>query len=134
MILIRGGLYRQIPTTLRRIMDIKVTDKAIGQLKNNGMDAGSFLRLGVKAGGCAGTSYDAFIDSERKDHDAVVFEQDGLLVVTDSLYKSMFEGLTIDFSDDLIQPGFILTNPNAQSSCGCGASFKSSDTAVKAGA
>ena len=115
-------------------MDIKVTDKAIGQLKDNGMADGSFLRLGVKAGGCAGTSYDAFIDSERKDHDAVVFEQDGLLVVTDSLYKSMFEGLTIDFSDDLIQPGFVLTNPNAQSSCGCGASFKTSDATLKAGA
>jgi iron-sulfur cluster assembly protein len=115
-------------------MDIKVTDKAIGQLKDNGMDDGSFLRLGVKAGGCAGTSYDAFIDSEEKAHDVVVFEQDGLRVVTESLYKDMFDGLTIDFSDDLIQPGFVLTNPNAQSSCGCGASFKTSDATLKAGA
>jgi iron-sulfur cluster assembly protein len=115
------------------MMDIKVTDKAIGQLKEHGMGDGRFLRLGVKAGGCAGTSYDAFIDSEQKAHDVVVFEQDGLRVVTESLYKNMFDGLTIDFSDDLIQPGFILKNPNAKSSCGCGASFKTSDAALKAG-
>jgi iron-sulfur cluster assembly protein len=38
------------------------------------------------------------------------------------------DGLTIDFSDDLIEPGFRLTNANAKGSCGCGSSFSTDDT------
>jgi iron-sulfur cluster assembly protein len=108
-------------------MDITVSANAVDQLRKIGLEEGRFLRLGVKPGGCAGTAYDAFIDSEKKPHDEIVYDQDGLKIVTEALYKHLFDGLTIDFSDDLIQPGFILKNPNAQESCGCGASFKTLD-------
>lgn len=105
-------------------MDITVTVKAVEQLLHSGLNDKSFLRIGVKSGGCAGMSYDAYIDSEQKDHDEVVYHHGKVKIVTESLYKHLFDGLTIDYSDDLIQPGFILKNPNAQHSCGCGASFR----------
>ena len=105
-------------------MDITITVKAVQQLLKSGINHESFLRLGVKSGGCAGTSYDAFIDSEKKPHDEVIYDHGEVRVVTESLYKHLFDGLTVDYSDDLIQPGFILKNPNAKQSCGCGASFK----------
>lgn len=105
-------------------MHITVTAKAVNQLLESGIGENSFLRLAVKPGGCAGMSYDAFIDSEQKPNDQVVYDHGILKVVTESLYAHLIDGITIDYSDDLIQPGYILTNPNASHSCGCGASFK----------
>ena len=108
-------------------MQITVTDKAIEQLLANGLSEDNYLRLGVQSGGCAGMSYEAFMDTGLTDRDEVVFVQGGVRIVAETLFLSMIDGLTIDFSDDLIQPGFILKNPNAQQSCGCGASFKVDD-------
>lgn len=105
-------------------MDITVTVKAVEQLLYCGLNDTTFLRIGVKSGGCAGMSYDAFIDSDQKPNDEVVYDHGRVKIVTESLYKHLFDGLTIDYSDDLIQPGFILKNPNAEHSCGCGASFR----------
>ncbi len=104
-------------------MQITVTEKAIEQLLGNGLNKDNFLRLGVKPGGCAGMSYDMFIDNTRTDHDEVVFEQGSVRILAEKLYAGMLDGLIIDYSDDLIQPGFVLKNPNAEQSCGCGSSF-----------
>ena len=105
-------------------MKIAVTDKALDELKRVGLKSYNFLRLGVQPGGCAGMSYTAVFDTGPTDRDKVVFEQDKLRVVADAEFLSLLDGLTIDYSDDLIQPGLILKNPNAEQSCGCGASFK----------
>jgi iron-sulfur cluster assembly protein len=104
-------------------MKITVTEKAVEQLKNNGLGKSSFLRLGVQPGGCAGMSYTAVSDTNLTDNDKIVFERDDLRVVANSEFLLVLDGLNIDFSDDLIQPGLILNNPNAKKSCGCGASF-----------
>jgi iron-sulfur cluster assembly protein len=105
-------------------MQITVTDKAVAQLLDSGLDQENFLRLGVQQGGCAGMSYAAFIDSNLTESDRILFEQDVLRIVSDKEYLALLDGLNIDFSDDLIQPGFILRNPNSKKSCGCGSSFK----------
>ncbi|MDH3345587.1 MAG: iron-sulfur cluster assembly accessory protein [Kiritimatiellaceae bacterium] len=105
-------------------MEITVTDKATEQLLGSGLDEQNFLRLGVRQGGCAGMSYDAFIDDVLTEADTVIYQQDKLRIVGAQEFLHLIDGLTIDFSDDLVQPGFILTNPNSQKSCGCGASFK----------
>ncbi len=81
------------------------------------------MRLGVRPGGCAGMKYDAVIDDEMEATDQVVYESAPLRVVADSSTVQYLDGLNIDYSDDLVQSGFVLSNPNVQKSCGCGASF-----------
>jgi iron-sulfur cluster assembly protein len=105
-------------------MQISVTQKATEQLLASGLGRENFLRLGVQQGGCAGTSYAAFIDDSLSDNDQVIYEDAPLRIVSDREYLALLDGLNIDFSDDLVQPGFILKNPNSQKSCGCGSSFK----------
>ena len=60
--------------------------------------------------------------------DDVYYEDGPLRIVSDKVSSIYLDGLTIDFSDDLIEPGFRLTNGNAKGSCGCGSSF-STDSA-----
>jgi iron-sulfur cluster assembly protein len=105
-------------------MQINVTDKAVKQLLDSGLGQDNFLRLGVQQGGCAGMSYAVFIDDALTETDQVVYDEASLRIVADNEYLTLLDGLNIDFSDDLIQPGFILKNPNSKKSCGCGSSFK----------
>ncbi len=105
-------------------MQIHVTEPARERLLESGLNEGNFLRLGVQPGGCAGLSYAAFVDTEMTDADQVIFEQEPLRIVAEREYLELLDGLNVDYSDDLIQPGFVLRNPNTRKSCGCGASFK----------
>lgn len=114
-------------------MQITVTESAARELLVAGLDEKKFLRLGVKPGGCAGMSYDAQIDDTLTASDRVVYENKPLKVVADTRYAPLLEGLTIDFSDDLIRPGFILKNPNVKHSCGCGSSFSTESNGCGAG-
>ena len=61
--------------------------------------------------------------------DEVYYSEDKLRIVADKISSVYLDGLTIDFSNDLIEPGFRLTNSNAKGSCGCGSSFSTGDPA-----
>ena len=108
-------------------MDIKVTEKARLRLHDMGVSDEIFLRIGVKSGGCSGNSYDAVLDDNMQEVDDVYYTEDKLRIVSDKVSSTYLDGLTIDFSDDLIEPGFRLTNANAKGSCGCGSSFSTDD-------
>mgnify|MGYP006109842711 FL=1 len=108
-------------------MDIKVTEKARLRLHDMGISDEIFLRIGVKSGGCSGNSYDAVLDDNMQEVDDVYYTEDKLRIVSDKVSSIYLDGLTIDFSDDLIEPGFRLTNANAKGSCGCGSSFSTGD-------
>lgn len=112
-------------------MDITVTRSAHDQLVGMGLEKDEFLRIGVKPGGCAGMSYDAVIDRNFTANDDVIYEEAPLRVVAHIRFLPLLEGLTVDFSDDLVRPGFILKNPNVQQSCGCGSSFSADSTACE---
>ncbi len=80
------------------------------------------LRLRVQAGGCSGLSYDMDFVSERSQTDRE-FEFDGLKVVVDARSLLYIAGMTLDYSERLVNGGFVFTNPRAKRSCGCGTSF-----------
>lgn len=78
----------------------------------------SYLRIAIQGGGCSGFSY-VFDFAKAKEEDD--FEIDKVLV--DSMSMSYLSGATVDYVDDLMGSSFNITNPNAQTTCGCGSSF-----------
>ncbi len=105
-------------------MSISISNKAMDELKQMGVGDTQFMRISVVPGGCSGLSYAASIDSSLGETDQLVYDADGLRVVSDKVSAMYLDGLQIDFSDDLIHSGFRFANPKASHTCGCGASFK----------
>jgi iron-sulfur cluster insertion protein len=84
--------------------------------------AGLRLRLAVSGGGCSGFQYGFSFDHNRNADD-LVFERDGVGVVIDETSLDLLAGAEIDFVENLMGASFVIKNPNATSSCGCGNSF-----------
>tara|TARA_R110002020_G_scaffold475858_1_gene713217 strand:- start:37982 stop:38305 length:324 start_codon:yes stop_codon:yes gene_type:complete len=100
----------------------KVTERAFARLSEIGAATdGKALRVAVEGGGCSGFQYEIALD-EAKDDD-LVLEGSGQKVVVDSVSLPFLANAVIDFSDELIGARFVIENPNASSSCGCGTSF-----------
>lgn len=101
----------------------KVTERAYGQLKAIAAASGEIkhLRVAVEGGGCSGFQYDLKFDQPADDD--LVLEQDGAKVLIDPVSLPFLSNATIDFSEALIGAKFVIDNPNAKSSCGCGTSF-----------
>jgi iron-sulfur cluster assembly protein len=104
---------------------IELTPKAIDMakqalLKRGTPDAG--LRVGVRGGGCSGASYVIEFADKIRSRD-LVFDFDGLKVVTDPKSLVYLRGSVLDYEVKLMQHGFKFRNPNERSGCGCGTSF-----------
>jgi iron-sulfur cluster assembly accessory protein len=82
----------------------------------------AILRLAVDGGGCAGFTYKFDLADAATDEDSVS-ETDGVKLVVDPMSLELVKGSAVDFVDDLGGAAFRVTNPNAQSGCGCGSSF-----------
>jgi iron-sulfur cluster assembly protein len=105
---------------------IKITEKAMTHLSDLKAKQGlkKCLRMGVRAGGCSGMSYVMdFIDEADITDDDHIEEYEGIKCVVDPKSLLYIYGLNLDYSDELIGGGFKFTNPNAETSCGCGKSF-----------
>ncbi|QMU57490.1 MAG: iron-sulfur cluster assembly accessory protein [Boseongicola sp.] len=101
----------------------RVTERAFARLAeiNDGSDAPKALRVAVEGGGCSGFQYN--IDLDEPADDDLVLEGAGQKVVVDTVSLPFLSDSVIDFSDELIGARFVIENPNAASSCGCGISF-----------
>ncbi|TDH27754.1 iron-sulfur cluster assembly accessory protein [Segetibacter sp. 3557_3] len=105
---------------------IKVSDHAkeyINQLmadKNQGSE--TFVRVGVKGGGCSGLEYQLNFDSELKQGDEI-YEDKGIKIVVDLKSLLYLYGTELDYSGGLNGKGLVFNNPNASRTCGCGESF-----------
>ena len=82
----------------------------------------AILRLAVDGGGCAGFTY-RFELAEKEESDDEIAEIDGVKLVVDPVSLDLVRGSAVDFVEDLGGAAFKVTNPNAQSGCGCGSSF-----------
>ena len=81
------------------------------------------LRLAVKAGGCSGYEYTFGWEVSPKPSDAVFETGDGARVFVDPKSLRLLEGTVLDYDTGLMSKGFLVTNPQAKSTCGCGVSF-----------
>ncbi len=100
----------------------KVTDRAFARLAEiNAGDQGKALRVAVEGGGCSGFQYEITLDEVAKGD--LVLEGMGQKVVVDEVSLPFLANATIDFTEELIGARFVIDNPNATSSCGCGTSF-----------
>jgi len=100
----------------------KVTPRAFARLAEIGAsDQGQALRVAVEGGGCSGFQYDIRLDQPAQDD--LILEGAGQKVVVDAVSLPFLAGATIDFTEELIGARFVIDNPNASSSCGCGTSF-----------
>ena len=100
----------------------KVTPRAFERLAEIGAaNDGQALRVAVEGGGCSGFQYEIALVAPKDDD--LVLEGAGQKVVVDSISLPFLSNAVIDFSDELIGARFVIENPNATSSCGCGTSF-----------
>ncbi|OIQ68019.1 iron-sulfur cluster insertion protein ErpA [mine drainage metagenome] len=101
----------------------RVTDRAFARLAEIAADTGETraLRVAVEGGGCSGFQYDIKLDDAAPDD--LVLEKDGQRVLVDQVSLPFLANAVIDYSEELIGARFVIENPNATSSCGCGTSF-----------
>jgi iron-sulfur cluster insertion protein len=101
----------------------KVTDRAFARIAEIAEMTGQnkALRVAVDGGGCSGFQYDIRLDEAGLDD--LVIQKEGHRVLVDQVSLPFLENAVIDFTDELIGARFVVNNPNASSSCGCGTSF-----------
>ena len=80
------------------------------------------LRVYVSGGGCSGFQYGFTFDEEVNEDDTCV-EKNGVTVLIDSMSIQYLTGAEIDYKEDLSGSQFVIRNPNATTTCGCGSSF-----------
>lgn len=85
------------------------------------------LRVFVQGGGCSGMSYGFSLDEEQNEDDFTI-EKEGTVVLVDAMSMQYLNDATIDYKEDLMGAGFSISNPKAETSCGCGSSFSVSDS------
>lgn len=105
---------------------ITLTERAVRELKriliDQSLSEDTFVRVGVKGGGCSGFSYTLGFDDCMSEIDQTFDEQE-VKVVCDPKSFLYLVGIQIDFEESLMGRGFKFINPNASNSCGCGESF-----------
>lgn len=105
--------------------DIQFSARAAGKVRELIEDEGNSalkLRVFITGGGCSGFSYGFTFDDAVADDDSVI-ERDGVTAVVDPMSYQYLAGAEIDYKEDLSGAQFVVANPNAASTCGCGNSF-----------
>ena len=102
------------------IKEIKFTDNALKQINSllEDKQKGSYFRIAIKGGGCSGFKYD-FSFEDKKENDDIVFNN----ILIDENSANLLKGSQVDYITEIIGSSFKITNPQSNSSCGCGESF-----------
>lgn len=83
---------------------------------------GLMLRVFVQGGGCSGMQY-GFTFDEVKNEDDFDFAYEEVKVLVDAMSMQYLNGAEIDYREDVMGSSFVINNPNAETTCGCGSSF-----------
>jgi len=81
------------------------------------------LRISVNGGGCAGFQYTLHFDAAYLEEDIIFSSPQKVEIIIDKMSYEILQGSIIDYAEELIGAAFVIKNPNATSSCGCGNSF-----------
>lgn len=104
---------------------LEITDSAVNkvrQLRDSEGNQDLMLRVYVTGGGCSGFSY-GFNFAESVNEDDARFEKEDVTLLVDSLSYQYLVGSKVDYIEGLEGSRFIIDNPNATTTCGCGSSF-----------
>tara|TARA_B100000745_G_scaffold196270_1_gene129302 strand:- start:141 stop:572 length:432 start_codon:yes stop_codon:yes gene_type:complete len=110
---------------------IALTPTAVDKIRNllSEKDTPSHgLRVFVSGGGCSGLQYGMALEPDSREYDTVI-EANDVKIFVDPTSMMHLGGVSIDYAGDLIGGGFRIDNPNAVTTCGCGHSFKTQDSA-----
>ena len=106
-------------------IDIRISDRATAKAREifaSHSEAVGMLRVYVEGGGCSGFQY-GFDLEQATEADDYIIERDGVRLVVDPLSYQYIVGSEIDYQEDLQGSQFVVRNPNASTTCGCGLSF-----------
>ena len=106
-------------------LDLRMTDEAAARLQKliaAEANPNLCLRISVNGGGCGGYSYDFKFDANRKPDDHVI-THNGVSLLVDPISHGFLKGAVFDYIETIETAQFVIKNPNATSSCGCGNSF-----------
>jgi iron-sulfur cluster insertion protein len=104
---------------------MKLQTAAVEKLRELVAEEGNpnlMLRVFVQGGGCSGMSY-GFTFDEVQNEDDFDFAYNDVKVVVDSMSMQYLQDSSIDYKEDLMGASFVIDNPQAQTTCGCGSSF-----------
>jgi iron-sulfur cluster insertion protein len=104
---------------------MKLESGAVEKLRELVAEEGNpnlMLRVFVQGGGCSGMQY-GFTFDEMQNEDDFDFAYDEIRVVVDSMSMQYLQDATINYKEDLMGASFVIDNPQAQTTCGCGSSF-----------
>jgi iron-sulfur cluster insertion protein len=107
------------------ITPLFLSDSAVSKVRELVEEEGNEdlkLRVFVTGGGCSGFQYGFSFDEVQDDEDAVI-EKDGMSLLVDPMRYQYLVGATVDYQEGLQGSQFVVQNPNASSTCGCGSSF-----------
>ena len=108
-----------IPSPL--IFSESAANKVKELIEDEGNDA-LMLRVFISGGGCSGFQYGFTFDEEIGDGDTIV-ENEGVKLLVDPMSFQYLSGAEIDYSEGMEGAQFVIRNPNATTTCGCGSSF-----------
>jgi iron-sulfur cluster insertion protein len=100
---------------------ITITANATEQIKEILLgEEAKYVRAFIEGGGCSGFNYGFTLENTKNDDDFEITEQ----LLVDAMSMQYFDNATIDYTSDKLKGSqFVISNPNAKSTCGCGSSF-----------
>lgn len=115
------GMTESTDTSIPLVFTDAAASKVRQLIAEEGND-GLMLRVYITGGGCSGFQYGFKFDDTVNDGDTEV-ENEGVKVLVDPLSFQYLMGAEIDYKEDLSGAQFVINNPNATTTCGCGSSF-----------